>query len=174
MYAYVLCRSCQASHSYPLILRSAARPRNQGQAGLDGAGKSGPSVLLGTVRLLNYMGPGLVPHSLSFGKSSAFTPDIECFGPYGVASSLSWSPLKFPPLSRCISHQTPEPRPSRRRICWHSSQQKWLLMRAGTEEAQVTSPEPLLFPQVGEALLPSGGWIYINQRIVNIIRATSY
>lgn len=46
MCAYVLLRrSWQASDSHPLILWSAARPRNPGQAGLDGVGKSAPGLV---------------------------------------------------------------------------------------------------------------------------------
>lgn len=53
-------------------------------------------------------------------------------------------------------------------------------MRAGNEEAQVTPPPglprdlPHLFPQVGEALLHPLWEVNINQRTINIIRATIY
>lgn len=52
-------------------------------------------------------------------------------------------------------------------------------MKAGNEEALVTSPfappgtcPP--FPQVGEAMLPTLWEVNINQRKINIIRATMY
>lgn len=56
-------------------------------------------------------------------------------------------------------------------------------MRDGNEEAQVSSPPsfprdlpppPRLFPQVGEALLPTLWEVNINQRTVNITKATIY
>lgn len=101
-----------------LILRPAARPGNQGQAaGLGRAGKSGPSVLLGTASSTQLCGPWISPLSLSFEMSTTSTPDLDCSGPYSVASALSCSPLRFSALNRHINHQTPGPRPSRHRIC---------------------------------------------------------
>lgn len=54
------------------------------------------------------MGFELVPLSQSFGNSSVSTPDLDCSGDYGVASSLPTLPTEVPSSEQV--HQPPDTR----------------------------------------------------------------
>lgn len=112
MYAYVLCRSWQNLPPSPLDSQACCQAKDPGTSSRMGWGrKEWPD-------LLDYVSPGLVSLlSKSFGNPSASTHNLDFAEPYGVASPLPSSSLKFPPVNRHISHQTQGPKPSRRRIC---------------------------------------------------------